>query len=158
MLDIEDQVICLSARAESMDIYFPLSEKAYCFRYEDLTAEDKDALDSFFHYQEKIIGKELKESIKNLSKNVISDFYDLTNELIDVVVLQHIVNENEIIEKRAVTDIQLSEIYSEYIELEKKLSEKQAKLLTHVEYPLIKTLASMELEGILINKKYLEDM
>ena len=90
----------------------------------------------------------IKDDIATLANDLSYDieFYNKKKELTDVEFAR-----NSILRAKF--------IYESYPELDKKLKEEEVyDLYSNIEYPLIKVLAKMEIEGIRVDAKILEDM
>ena len=90
----------------------------------------------------------IKDDIATLANDLSYDieFYNKKKELTDIEFAR-----NSILRAKF--------IYESYPELDKKLKEEEVyDLYSNIEYPLIKVLAKMEIEGIRVDAKILEDM
>ena len=90
----------------------------------------------------------IKDDIATLANDLSYDieFYNKKKELTDIEFAR-----NNILRAKF--------IYESYPELDKKLKEEEVyDLYNNIEYPLIKVLAKMEIEGIRVDTKILEDM
>ena len=90
----------------------------------------------------------IKDDIATLANDLSYDieFYNKKKELTDIEFAR-----NSILRAKF--------IYESYPELDKKLKEEEVyDLYNNIEYPLIKVLAKMEIEGIRVDAKILEDM
>ena len=90
----------------------------------------------------------IKDDIATLANDLFYDieFYNKKKELTDIEFAR-----NSILRAKF--------IYESYPELDKKLKEEEVyDLYSNIEFPLIKVLAKMEIEGIRVDAKILEDM
>lgn len=157
ILDVDDCTICLSADSTGFSIYEPSSDLFGTFSYSQEV--DYELMDVVLHNSSRIVGQWLKEAIKALFRNkVITDIRELS-PLRDIDIYQHMVDENNVFSTTSLeSKEQLKEILHGINLRDKLLTDEQKRLVELIESPLIITLASMELEGISVDKKYLEDM
>lgn len=157
MLAIEDCMVCITADSTWFSVYEQSSDLFWTFTFSN--EYDYELVDVILHSAKSIIGQNLKETIKALFKNkVITDIRELAT-IKDIDIYQHMVDENNVFTTTSLDEKEkLKEILHGVNLREKIVTPEQQKLIDYMESPLIITLASMEIEGISVDKKYLEDM
>lgn len=130
--------VAMEATLEGVAIYVPENDKLYQVAFDkDL---DFDIADSVIHNFDSIIGENIKETLKSLlNNNIISELFHITNNLIDLGVVQHLIDENKtrVEEKKEGMFTEPVEYFRNMVklyELETKiLSAKQMKILEGIE-------------------------
>ena len=133
------------------------SKKSEYVQYSDC---DHDLFDCFLHNTKKIIGFNLKKTLVNLVENgLLTWVNDITDNLIDPFILEHLINEDskhEINTLNAETELQ--DVIERYTLMKWFSNDNFNFIMKSVEWPLIKVLVDIETSWIQVNTKYLVDL
>lgn len=157
LLEVDQCTICIKADSTGFSVYESTTDSYGSFSYSQEI--DYELVDVVLHNSERILWQGLKETIKALFKNkVITDIREIA-PLRDIDIYQHMVDENNVFSTTSLEEKdKLKEVVHGINLREKIITDEQRKIIELIESPLIITLASMEMEWISVDKKYLEDM